>query len=86
MKLCALDANSLLNRAFYAIRPLSTKSGEYTNAVYGFLANYFRLVNEVQPRNAELLMLVTPSSSTSGGRFSPATAMKFVCQGSSSRG
>ena len=49
MKLAALDANSLLNRAFYAIRPLSTKSGEYTNAVYGFLANYFRLVNEVQP-------------------------------------
>ncbi len=27
MKLAALDANSLLNRAFYAIRPLSTRAG-----------------------------------------------------------
>ena len=49
MKLAALDANSLLNRAFYAIRPLSTRAGEYTNAIYGFLANYLRLLTEYEP-------------------------------------
>lgn len=31
------DGNSILNRAFYAIRLLTSKSGEYTNAIYGFL-------------------------------------------------
>ncbi|MEA4824262.1 MAG: DNA polymerase I [Clostridiaceae bacterium] len=49
MKLLALDANSLLNRAFYAIRPLSTKSGEYTNAIFGFLTNYFKLLTDCSP-------------------------------------
>ncbi len=49
MKLLALDANSLLNRAFYAIRPLSTRSGEYTNAIYGFLTNYFKLLSDCAP-------------------------------------
>ena len=35
--LLVIDGNSILNRAFYGIRPLSTKSGLPTNAVYGFL-------------------------------------------------
>ncbi len=37
MKLLVLDGNSIVNRAFYGIKLLSTKSGYYTNAVYGFL-------------------------------------------------
>ena len=35
MKLLAIDGNSIINRAFYGIRILTTKQGVYTNAVYG---------------------------------------------------
>lgn len=37
MKLLAIDGNSIINRAFYGIKLLSTKDGRYTNAVYGFI-------------------------------------------------
>ena len=37
MKLLAIDGNSLINRAFYGIKLLTTKDGQYTNAVYGFI-------------------------------------------------
>lgn len=37
MKLIVFDGNSILNRAFYGIRPLTTASGLPTNAVYGFV-------------------------------------------------
>lgn len=37
MKLIVFDGNSILNRAFYGIRPLSTKDGIPTNALYGFI-------------------------------------------------
>ena len=37
MKLMILDGNSVINRAFYGVRLLSTRDGQYTNAVYGFL-------------------------------------------------
>lgn len=37
MKLLAIDGNSIINRAFYGIKLLSTKDGQYTNAVYGFI-------------------------------------------------
>lgn len=35
--LLVIDGNSILNRAYYGIRPLSNKNGLPTNAVYGFL-------------------------------------------------
>lgn len=37
MKLLVLDGNSIINRAFYGIKLLSTKNGEFTNAITGFL-------------------------------------------------
>ncbi|MBO5725973.1 MAG: DNA polymerase I, partial [Clostridia bacterium] len=37
MKLLAIDGNSIINRAFYGIRLLTTKDGQYTNGVYGFI-------------------------------------------------
>ncbi len=49
MKLMVLDGNSIVNRAFYGIRLLSTQDGLYTNAVYGFLTILQRLVDEEQP-------------------------------------
>lgn len=49
MKLLALDSNSIMNRAFYGIKPLTTKSGVYTNAVYGFLNILLKLCEVAQP-------------------------------------
>ncbi len=37
LKLIVFDGNSILNRAYYGIRPLSTKDGIPTNALYGFI-------------------------------------------------
>ncbi|MDE5946990.1 MAG: DNA polymerase I [Oscillospiraceae bacterium] len=49
MKLLAIDGNSILNRAFYGIRPLSNKNGIFTNAVFGFMNIYFKNFNAVNP-------------------------------------
>ena len=49
MKLLVLDGNSIVNRAFFGIKLLTTKDGAYTNAVYGFLMMLRRLLDEVQP-------------------------------------
>ena len=49
MKLMVLDGNSILNRAFYGIRPLSTRQGLFTHAIYGFLTTLQRLVDEEKP-------------------------------------
>lgn len=49
MKLMALDGNSILNRAFYAIRFLTTSDGLYTNAVYGFINILQKLLSEDSP-------------------------------------
>src|SRR5579859_2156785 len=35
-RLILIDAHSLIYRAFFALPPMSTSSGEVTNAVYGF--------------------------------------------------
>jgi len=49
MKLLVLDGNSILNRAFYGIKLLTTRDGRYTNAIYGFLAIYLSLKDQVKP-------------------------------------
>ena len=49
MKLLVLDGNSILNRAFYGIRLLTTKEGLYTNGIYGFLTMLQRLKGEASP-------------------------------------
>ena len=50
MKLLALDGNSILNRAFYGIKLLTTKDGsKFTNGIYGFLNILLRLREEVSP-------------------------------------
>lgn len=36
-KLLAIDGNSIINRAFYGIKPLTNKDGLYTHAIYGML-------------------------------------------------
>lgn len=49
MKLLVLDGNSILNRAFYGIKLLSTKNGDYTNGIFGFLTMLNRLIDETEP-------------------------------------
>ena len=49
MKLLVLDGNSILNRAFYGIRLLTTKEGLFTNGIYGFLTIFHRLLTETEP-------------------------------------
>ena len=49
MKLLAIDGNSLINRAFYGIKLLTTKDGRYTNAVYGFINMLHRLLELENP-------------------------------------
>ena len=49
MKLMVIDGNSIINRAYYGIRPLSTRDGLYTHAIYGFLTTLLRLKSEEMP-------------------------------------
>ena len=49
MKLLVLDGNSILNRAFYGIKLLSTKDGRFTNGIYGFLTILQRIKGELEP-------------------------------------
>ncbi len=49
MKLLILDGNSVINRAFFGIRPLTTREGLYTNAIYGFLNILEKVEKEEQP-------------------------------------
>lgn len=44
-----VDGNSLLNRAYYALPPLTTKEGVPTNAVYGFTMMLFRIIDDYAP-------------------------------------
>lgn len=48
-RLLILDSNSLLNRAFYAIPPLTNSEGIHTNAVYGFTNMLFKMKEEIKP-------------------------------------
>ncbi len=48
-KLVLIDGNSLINRAFYAMPLLTTKSGTPTNAVYGFMNMFFKMLGEIKP-------------------------------------
>ena len=49
MKLMVIDGNSIINRAYYGIRPLSTRDGLFTHAIYGFLTTLLRLKGEEAP-------------------------------------
>ena len=48
-KLLILDANSIVNRGFYAVRPITNKDGLNTNAIFGFLNIFFKYFEEINP-------------------------------------
>ena len=49
MRLLVIDGNSIVNRAFYGIKLLTTKDGQFTNGIYGFMNILIRLKQECEP-------------------------------------
>ena len=47
--LIIIDGNSIINRAYYGVRPLSTQSGIPTNAVYGFMNIMLKYIEDYMP-------------------------------------
>lgn len=44
-----IDGNAILHRAFHALPPLTSKSGELANAVYGFFSMFLKILEDVKP-------------------------------------
>ena len=49
MKLMIFDGNSVINRAYFGVKPLTTREGLYTHAIFGFLNILERMEREEQP-------------------------------------
>src|SRR5882724_9026152 len=48
-RLVLIDGNALLHRAYHATPPLTTKSGELINGVYGFTSMLLKALNDLSP-------------------------------------
>lgn len=48
-KLILIDAHAVIHRAYHALPPLTSPSGEPTNAVYGFTAILLKIIKELKP-------------------------------------
>lgn len=48
-KILIIDGNSILNRAFYGVRPLTTKAGKHTNAIFGLVNMVHRQLTAIAP-------------------------------------
>ncbi len=48
-KILVVDGNSIINRAFFGVRPLTTKAGKHTNAVYGMINIISRQMDALKP-------------------------------------
>lgn len=53
-KLLIVDGNSILNRAFYGVRPLTTRDGRNTNAIFGFINMLYKQLEELSPDYAAI--------------------------------
>ncbi len=48
-KILVIDGNSIINRAFYGLKPLTTRSGKFTNAIFGMINIISRQLNALSP-------------------------------------
>lgn len=48
-KLVLIDGNAIIHRAYHALPPLTTKSGELVNTVYGFSSVLLKVLSDLQP-------------------------------------
>ncbi len=53
-RILVIDGNSIINRAFYGIRPLTTKAGKHTNAIYGAVNMISKQLEAVKPDYAAI--------------------------------
>ena len=53
-KLLVVDGNSILNRAFYGVRPLTTRDGRNTNAIFGFINMLYKQLTDLEPDYAAI--------------------------------
>ena len=53
-KLLVIDGNSIINRAFYGVRPLTTKDGMHTNAIYGTINIIEKHLKSISPDYAAI--------------------------------
>jgi DNA polymerase-1 len=49
-----VDGNALVHRAYHAIQPLTSPSGEPTNATYGFISTLLKVMDDLQPEYAAI--------------------------------
>ena len=49
-KLMLIDGNSIVNRAFYGVPDLTNRDGLHTNAIYGFLNIFLKLLDDESPK------------------------------------
>ncbi len=48
-KILVIDGNSIINRAFYGVKPLTTKDGKFTNAIYGMINIISKQMDAIKP-------------------------------------
>ena len=48
-KILIIDGNSIINRAFFGVRPLTTKSGKHTNAIFGMVNIISKQLDAIKP-------------------------------------
>ncbi|MFH0932303.1 MAG: DNA polymerase [bacterium] len=48
-RLLVIDGNAIVHRAYHALPPMQTKTGEMTNAAYGFCLMFLKVLNEIKP-------------------------------------
>ena len=53
-KLLIVDGNSILNRAYYGVRPLTTRDGRNTNAIFGFINMLYKQICDITPDYAAI--------------------------------
>ena len=53
-KLLCVDGNSILNRAFYGVKPLTTRDGRNTNAIFGFIQMLYKQITDLSPDYAAI--------------------------------
>ena len=55
-KLVLIDGFAILHRAFHAMPPLTNKKGEPTNAIYGFVSMFLRIIQDLNPTHIVVCM------------------------------
>ncbi len=54
-KLVLIDGHAIMHRAFHALPPLTTKTGEHINAVYGLVSMILRIIQDLKPEGLSVV-------------------------------